>query len=50
MQAKNQWFFNIFQAATHFATQFNLATPSEIYSQTYEMQLCLHNRKSQTKK
>jgi len=31
MQAQNQWFFNIFQAATHFATQFNLLTPFEIF-------------------
>jgi len=27
MQAQTQWFFNIFQAANHFATQFNLSTP-----------------------
>jgi len=46
------WFkpvvFNLFHAATHFATHFNLSTPfPKISSQAYEMQLYLHNRKSQ---
>jgi len=40
--------FNLFHAATHFATQFNLTTPfRKFLSQAYKMQLCLHNRKWQ---
>jgi len=31
MLAQNLWFFNIFEAVTHFALQFNLSTPSEIF-------------------
>ena len=40
-------FFDLFHAATHFATQFILTTPSEDSSKAYQMQLCLQNRKSQ---
>jgi len=40
--------FNLFYAAIHFATQFNLMTPfPKIPSRAYVMQLCLRNGKSQ---
>ena len=42
--------FNLFHAATHFATHFNLTSDDplpKISSQAYVKQLCLHNRKSQ---